>query len=146
MKAPEPQNYRNHRRFIPLYHLVLFGILVVNLLWSLLRVVKTFSADAAIRLLLALALLGIFFYMRIFAITVQDRVIRLEMRLRLKEVLPSELRGRIWELTPSQLIGLRFASDSELPELVRDVLANDIRDRDVIKRRVRDWQADHLRC
>ena len=76
----------------------------------------------------------------------QDRVIRLEMRLRLKEVLSGDLRGRILELTPSQLIGLRFASDAELPDLVREVLANGIQDREVIKRKIRDWQADHLRA
>jgi hypothetical protein len=68
------------------------------------------------------------------------------MRLRLREILPADLRARIPELTPSQLIALRFAGDSEMPELVRDVLANGIEDRDAIKRKIRDWQADHLRC
>ena len=146
MKAPEPQNYRNHRRIRPLYHFVLFGVLVANLLWSVVRFVRGPSFGTGFEILLAFALLGVFFYMRIFALTVQDRVIRLEMRLRLKEILPPELRPRIPELTPSQLIGLRFASDAELPELVRDVLLNDIRDREIIKRKVREWQADHLRC
>jgi hypothetical protein len=95
---------------------------------------------------MALALLAIYFYMRVFALTVQDRVIRLEMRLRLKQILPEDLRERIGELTPSQLIGLRFASDAEMAELVREVLTNNIQEREVIKRKVRDWQADHLRC
>jgi hypothetical protein len=142
---PEPQNYANHRRFVPLYHFGIFGILVINLLWSLVRVVKGFSFETALGVLMALALLGLFFYMRIFALTVQDRIIRLEMRLRLKRVLPPDLAGRIPELEPPQLIGLRFASDVELPELVREVLTNNIQDRDVIKKRIKDWQADHLR-
>jgi hypothetical protein len=142
---PEPQNYANHRRFVPLYHFGIFGILVINLLWSLVRVVKGFSFETALGVLMALALLGLFLYMRIFALTAQDRIIRLEMRLRLKRVLPPDLAGRIPELEPPQLIGLRFASDAELPELVREVLTNNIQDRDVIKKRIKDWQADHLR-
>jgi len=146
MAERPPQNYANHRRFVPLYHFVLFGILVVNLLWCVLGAVRAFSFVSAWGVVMALALLVMFFYMRLFPLTVQDRVIRLEMRLRLKEVLPGDLRGRIAELTPSQLIGLRFASDAELPDLVREVLTNDIGEREVIKRKVRDWQADHLRC
>jgi Family of unknown function (DUF6526) len=145
-QPPPPQNYANHRRFVPLYHFVLFGVLVINLLWSVIRAVRQLSFDTVWGIVMALALLGIFFYMRIFALTVQDRVIRLEMRLRLKKVLPEDLRVRILELSPGQLIALRFASDAELPDLVREVLANDIQDRDVIKRKVRDWQADRLRC
>jgi uncharacterized protein DUF6526 len=146
MAEKPAQNYANHRRFLPLYHFVLFGVLVGNLLWAIVRAVRGLTFETVWGVVLALALLAIFFYMRIFALTVQDRVIRLEMRLRLKNVLPTEMRGRIGELTPSQLIGLRFASDAELPDLVREVLTNDIREREVIKRKVRDWQADHLRC
>jgi hypothetical protein len=67
------------------------------------------------------------------------------MRLRLKDILPAELRGRILELTPDQLIGLRFASDAEMPDLVREVLTNGIQEREVIKRKIRDWQGDYLR-
>jgi len=146
MADPTPQNYKNHRRFVPLYHFVLFGILVVNLLWCVVRAVRAFSFETVWGIFMALAFLVLFFYLRTFALTVQDRVIRLEMRLRLKDLLPTELRGRIGELKPAQLIALRFASDGELPDLVREVLSSNIEDRDVIKRKVRDWQADHLRC
>jgi low affinity Fe/Cu permease len=140
------QNYANHRRFVPLYHFVLFAVLVVNLLWTVVQAVRGFSFATVWGVVMALALLAIYFYMRVFALTVQDRVIRLEMRLRLKQILPEDLRERIGELTPSQLIGLRFASDAEMAELVREVLTNNIQEREVIKRKVRDWQADHLRC
>ncbi len=143
---PEPQNYANHRRFVPLYHFGIFGLLIVNLLWSLVRVVKGFSFETAFGVLMALALLGLFLYMRIFVLRVQDRVIRLEMRLRLKQVLPSDLAARIPELAAGQLIGLRFASDAELPELVREVLTNNIQDRDVIKKKIKNWQGDYLRA
>ena len=142
----EPQNYANHRRFVPLYHFGIFGVLVINLLWSLVHLVRAFSLETAFGVLLALTLLGLFFYTRTFALTVQDRVIRLEMRLRLKQLLPPDLAARIPELRPGQLIGLRFASDGELPELVREVLTNNIQDRDVIKKKIKSWQADHLRA
>ena len=131
---PEPQNYANHRRFVPVYHFGIFGVFVINLLWSLVRVVRGFSFETAFGVLLALTLLGLFYYTRAFALTAQDRLIRLEMRLRLKVLLPPDLAARILELQPAQLIGLRFASDGELPELVREVLTNNIQDRDVIKR------------
>jgi len=145
MKKPVPQNYATHRRFIPLYHFVLFGVFVVNLLWAVVRVVRAFSFETVWNVVLALGFLGLFFFMRIFALTAQDRLIRLEMRLRLKEILPNDLRGRILELTPDQLIGLRFASDAEMPDLVREVLTNGIQEREVIKRKIRDWQGDYLR-
>ena len=77
---------------------------------------------------------------------VQDRIIRLEMRLRLQQCLPADLRSRIEELTPGQLVALRFASDAELPELVREVVAGKLAARKDIKLRVKNWQGDWLRA
>ncbi len=94
---------------------------------------------------MASALLTLAFLARIMAVTVQDRVIRLEMRQRLKETLPPDLRNRINELTPQQLIALRFASDEEMPALVREVLAGNLTQK-AIKERVKNWQGDYLRC
>lgn len=139
------QTFENHTRYVPLYHFVLFGILMINLVWSVVRIVRHPSVDAAVALLIAFSLLILFFYARQFALTMQDRLIRLEMRLRLVKVLPADLAQRIGELTVSQLIGLRFASNEELPELVRKVLAEGISDRTAIKRMVRTWQGDYLR-
>jgi len=146
MAQPRPQNFANHRRIVPLYHFGVFGVLAVNLIWRLVALVRWTSWTALLDLLVAVALLGLFFYARIFALTVQDRIIRLEMRLRLKEILPEDLKVRVGELTPVQLIGLRFASDAEMPDLVREVLTNNIGNRDEIKRRVKDWTGDYLRC
>jgi len=115
-------------------------------LWSLVQLVRFPSWTTAFSVALALALLILFFYTRTFALTVQDRVIRLEMRLRLKHVLPADLAARILELDRDQLIALRFASDAELPDLVREVLTNDIHDRDVIKKKILNWQGDYWRC
>ncbi len=146
MAERQPQNFANHRRIVPLYHFATFGILAINLIWRLVVLVRWISWAAALELLVALALLGLFSYMRIFALTVQDRVIRLEMRLRLKEILPVDLKGRVEELTPGQLVALRFASDAEMADLVREVLTNNITSKDEIKRRVKKWTPDDLRC
>jgi hypothetical protein len=141
-----PQNFANHRRLVPGYHFAVFGALVAYLVYALVQLFRAPSLATAISTLLALALLGMFFYVRIFALAVQDRIIRLEMRLRLKEILPPDLKARIGELDKDQLIGLRFAGDAEMADLMREVLTNGIHDRDEIKRRVKDWQADYWRC
>jgi len=93
------------------------------------------SISATLALLLA----------RVYAVTLQDRIIRAEMRLRLAEVLPDELRTPAEKLTVKQLVGLRFASDAELPELTRKVLDENIVKADAIKKLVKHWQADHHR-
>jgi hypothetical protein len=91
------------------------------------------------------AVLVVWYQSRRRAQIVQDRVIRLEMRVRLERVLGGARRADIERLTVPQLVGLRFASDAELPALVEDVLAGRLTGQDEIKRRVKDWQADWLR-
>jgi len=95
---------------------------------------------------MGIALAIMFLLARVFALTVQDRVIRLEMRLRLRELLPPDLQPRIHELTRHQLVALRFASDVELPVLTRRVLDEHLDDRKAIKQLIQSWQADHLRA
>jgi hypothetical protein len=146
MAEREPQNFANHRRIVPLYHVGIFGILAINLIWRLVQLVRWPSWPALLELAVAVALLGLSFYVRIFALTVQDRIIRLEMRLRLKEILPADLKGRINDLTRDQFVALRFASDAEMPDLMREVLTNNIGNRDEIKRRIKTWVPDDLRC
>jgi hypothetical protein len=80
------------------------------------------------------------------ALTVQDRVIRLEMRLRMQQALPPELYSRTEDLKPQQLVALRFASDAELADLVREVLAGKLQTQRAIKQRVRQWAPDYLRA
>jgi len=77
---------------------------------------------------------------------VQDRVIRLEQRLRMERLLPADLMGRFGEFEPQQLVALRFAGDGELPELARRVLAGELRSSAQIKQQIKDWQADWLRA
>jgi cell division protein FtsL len=142
----ETQNFQHHARFFPPLHFVVMPIFVVNLVWSIYRVVRAFSADSVISLLIAVALLLLAVSARVMTLTVQDRVIRLEMQLRMQQVLPADLRSRIRDFTVSQLVALRFAGDGELPELARKVLQDKITDRKAIKQLVRDWQPDFQRA
>ncbi|HUK52637.1 MAG TPA: DUF6526 family protein [Candidatus Binatia bacterium] len=140
------QNFENHAKFVPGFHIGVLGIFGINLVASVVRLVRNFNLDSAISLLTAVGLVLCALYGRLFALSVQDRVIRLEMRLRMERLLPADLRGRIAEFSVGQLVSLRFAGDGELPELARKVLDDKIEDRKSIKRMVRDWQADWLRA
>ena len=146
MAQPGVQTFSNHTRIVPAYHMFTFGLIVINVLWSSYRVATDFSTDRLMTLFVAVALVMIFFFARIFALTVQDRVIRLEMRLRLAHVVPADLRPRINEFTRDQLCALRFASDAELPDLARRVLTDGIADRKSIKKMIRNWEGDWLRA
>ncbi len=122
-------------------------VLLLNIGWTIYHLVKAgISFESVLGVLMALALLVLAFCARIFALTVQDRVIRLEMRLRLAEVLPVDLRPRIPEFTVGQLVSLRFAGDAELPALARKVLDDKLSDRKAIKQLIKDWQGDYLRA
>jgi len=142
----EVQNFKNHSKFVPAFHFFVVPIFLVNIVWSIERLVHAFSEGTLVSLLVAVALLVLAFSARIMALTVQDRVIRLEMRVRMQQVLPADLRPRIGEFTVGQLVSLRFASDAELPELSRKVLQDKLTDRKAIKQLVRDWEPDFLRA
>lgn len=146
MAEKKPQNFANHPRVVPLYHFVLSLMLLVNMGWTGWRVYKNPGAEQLIALMLAVAFVLLYYFTRAFPLHVQDRLIRLEERLRLAEALPQELAKRIPELTPDQLIGLRFAPDEELPGLVSRVLAGELTGRQEIKKAVEVWRPDHYRC
>jgi Family of unknown function (DUF6526) len=140
------QNYKNHVKLVPMFHYFVVPILLVNFAWSVRTAEHDLSADTVIASVTALALLLLAFLLRRMALTVQTRVIRLEMRLRMQEILPADLKARILEFQPGQLVALRFASDAELPELARKVLNEKLTDQKAIKMMVRDWQGDFLRA
>jgi hypothetical protein len=142
---PPTQSFERHARWVPGYHFVISIILLVNLVWSLYQLVKAFSWPTLLAALMAFAFLGMFYYLRTFALAVQDRLIRLEMRLRLEKLLAADMKARILDLTRDQLIGLRFASDEELPTLFREVLEKHVTARKDVKRLIQNWQADHWR-
>ncbi len=141
------QNFANHTKFVPLYHIFVLGVFTINFGWSLYRwKLLGFSLDGLVSVLVAAALILLFFYARIFALTVQDRVIRIEERLRYERVLPADIRPRIGEFTVGQLVSLRFASDAELPALARKVLDEKLTDRKAIKQLIKSWKPDYLRA
>jgi len=145
MAETKPQSYANHRRLVPMYHIVLFLILVANLVWSAWHIYKQPGTASAMGLLVAIGLVILFLYARVFALAAQDRLIRLEERLRLAEILPEDLKGRIGEIKEGQLIGLRFASDAEVPDLVRRILDGTLTGREDIKKAVKTWRPDTFR-
>lgn len=141
------QSFANHGRFFPPFHFFVVPVMVINLGASLYRWYATgFSWGGAWRVLLALGLVVGFLSARVMALKVQDRVIRLEERLRYERVLPADLQPRIGEFTVAQLVSLRFASDAELPGLARKVLDEKMNERKAIKRMVKSWKPDYLRA
>jgi hypothetical protein len=141
------QNFANHGKFFPPFHFFVVPVMAINFIWSTYRwTVTGFSLDGFERLLLAAALLLGFATVRRMALTVQDRVIRLEERLRYERVLPADLKSRIEEFTVSQFVSLRFASDAELPALAHKVLDDKIDERKAIKQMVKTWKPDYLRA
>jgi len=143
--SDQPQSYPSHRRYVPGYHFLLAGLLALNLVWAIRHVIQTPTPQHWVDLMLAVAFLLIFWYLRDFAKVVQDRVIRLEETLRMERLLPADLKARIGELGVKQLVGLRFASDAELPALVRRTLDEKLGET-AIKQAVKDWRPDHLRA
>ena len=144
--ASKAQTYKNHARFLPAFHFFVLPVLLLNALNAIRHIWLAPNLSTVWTFVVAAALLMLGLLARTMALTVQDRLIRLEMRLRLQQCLPADLRGRIDELTPRQLVALRFASDAELPELVREVLAGKLATSRDIKLRVKNWQGDWLRA
>jgi Family of unknown function (DUF6526) len=141
------QNFANHMRFVPLYHFFAIPVFGINLVWSLYRLWKLGLSFAGIfGVILAAALVVLVLYARLFALAVQDRVIRLEERLRYTQVLPADLQARCGELTIDQVVSLRFACDAELPALARKVLNEKVTQRKAIKQLIKTWRPDYQRA
>jgi uncharacterized protein DUF6526 len=146
-----PQTYENHTRWDPLFHFFLLPIFGLGLVLALIHFFAHIrqgdfrdNFHAFLLILLAVALLTAVFKIRLYALKLQDRIIRMEERLRLAQLLPEPLRSRIPELTESQLCGLRFASDAEIPKLVERTL-NERLSRSDIKKAIKTWRPDYWR-
>lgn len=146
MAQDKLQTFENHARYLPPFHFVVLPLLAINFFRALYLVVADTTAAAFFDLGLAVALVLLALSARAMALAVQDRVIRLEERLRMRALLPADLQSHIEEFTVPQLIGLRFASDEELPALARKVIDERIADRKAIKRLVARWRPDNLRA
>lgn len=140
-----PQTYANHTRFDPPFHYFLAPGAMVLVALTVWNVVQHSSQLAAwILLLMAVLFFSALFLLRLYPLKAQDRIIRLEERLRLQTLLSAPLARRIPELTEAQLIALRFASDGELPEIVEKALAAKMPPKE-IKKNIAAWRADTFR-
>lgn len=142
----KPQSYANHRRIFPLYHVFALPILALNVAVAIADLLDTPSWHAAWWVLVSMALVAGLLTSRASALIVQNRLVGLEMRLRLTAILPNELRPRIGDLTLRQIIGLRFASDGEVADLVRRCIAGELATADDVKRQIKEWRPDIVRA
>lgn len=144
--ANSGQTYKNHTRFFPPFHYVAAPILLLNFINEVRHAWLNPNRSTAFAALVAFGILTGLFAARAMALKVQDRVIRFELQARMRSCLPADLQSRMHELTPQQMVALRFASDAELADLVRDVLAGKYPNQKAIKLAVKDWQGDYLRA
>jgi Family of unknown function (DUF6526) len=144
MANATPQSYANHARFDPGFHFVLLPLTLVGVILGIISLVRHPGLDSTLWLLLAVALFLTAGKARGYALKAQDRVIRLEERLRLSMLLPEAVRPRIAELTEPQLIALRFASDAEVPALAIRALNEGLTNKQ-IKTSIQSWRADTFR-
>jgi Family of unknown function (DUF6526) len=151
MAEYKPQSFAHHTRWDPLFHFYILPIFVIALIMTIVHFFAHITHGdfrdhfhAFLMILLALAFPMLAFKVRLNALKVQDRVIRLEERLRLTQLLSEPLRSRIPELTEDQLCGLRFASDAEIPKLVERTLNEKLKRAD-IKKAIQNWRPDYWR-
>lgn len=144
MAASVPQTLKNHARYQPLFHFFIMPVLLIAFFASIIMAVRSPGLHSIWTIFICAAVLGIAFLTRINALKVQDRVIRLEERLRLSTLLSEPLRSRIGELSEGQLIALRFAPDAEVPSLVEQTLAKRMEGKE-IKQTIKNWRADDWR-
>src|SRR6266849_1951101 len=146
-RSMDEQNFGNHTKVVPVFHFFAIPVFLINFLWSLYRLWQLgFSFTGIFGVILAAALVVLVFSARLFALAVQDRVIRLEERLRYAQVLPADLQARTSELNIGQIVSLRFASDAELPALARRVLDEKLTERKAIKQLIKSWKPDYQRA
>lgn len=142
----QKQSFEKHAQWTPIYHFVASPLTLFYTVHTLVEAAKAPSSATVWQAVFAIGVTAAVLSARTMALTVQNRVIRLEMRLRLREVLNADLAKRIPELTARQLIALRFASDAELPSLVERTLKGEFTSGKAIKAAVKDWQSDYLRA
>lgn len=139
------QSYATHRRYDVFFHFIGLPILTTNVVVKIVQASRFPSLATIWEILVAVALLIAIVLTRVYAVKVQNRVIRMEERARLERLLPEDLRAHIPELRTKQLIALRFSPDEELPQMVRSIVAGELTGADEIKRGIRNWRADWLR-
>jgi hypothetical protein len=139
------QTYRNHTRFLPPFHFFVLPVLTINVVVTVRHLIKGPSLATGWTAVVAVALFLGILLARVQALTAQDRLIRLEQQLRFARILPADLLPAVASLRARHFIGLRFASDAEVPGLIRRIQAGELDSATDIKKAIKDWQADWLR-
>jgi hypothetical protein len=141
------QSSQSHAKWVPPFHFFVLPALLINLGFSIYWCVKAwFTVSGVLSVAVAAALFAAMVMVRLMVMKVQDRVIRIEERIRFERLLPADMHARIGEFTINQLVALRFASNAELPELARTVLEEKVNDRKAIKRLIKTWRPDFARA
>jgi hypothetical protein len=144
MAEKNPQTFSNHSRLDPLFHFFALPVFLFTALAATIHFVWRPSLHSAAFFIVSIAAAIVVLKVRLYALKVQDRVIRLEERLRLSMLLPESLRSRIVELSEDQLIALRFASDGEAGKLAERALTEKLSRAD-IKKAIQVWRPDYWR-
>ena len=144
MSEKRPQTYANHAKLVPLFHYVAMPLLLINLILGLVGLLEGLTLESLNRIGTGVAMVLAALFARVFALKAQDRVIRLEERLRMERLLPDDLKPRIDEVSTAQCVALRFAGDDELPALVRRAL-DEKADQKTIKQAIKEWRPDYQR-
>ena len=138
----ESQSFANHTRWHPPFHFFVMPVFLINFFWAIVLFLKAPGASSGWWIVVSLALLVLGLIARINALRVQDRLIRLEEKLRYQQLLSPDLTARLNALTPAQVCALRFASDAELEQLANQVVAGQFQKPTDIKRAVKNWRPD----
>jgi hypothetical protein len=140
------QTFKSHRRYIPAYHFFALPVLILNVVAQVLYFLKYHTPYKLFMIVVAIALVVVAFAARSMVARVQDRVIRLEERMRLSNLLPAEMHAGINDLTAGQLVGLRFASDDEVEALAKRCMSGELTKGEQIKKEIKNWRPDNLRA
>jgi hypothetical protein len=140
----KPQNLQNHAKLDPTFHFFLAPLALAFVIYSIVNVVRNPGMETYMHLVVAIWAMVFVFKMRLYSLKVQDRVIRLEERIRMASLLSDPLKAKSATLTERQIIAIRFASDAELPALVDKALAGDSKPKD-IKAAIQTWRPDYWR-
>jgi Family of unknown function (DUF6526) len=144
MAEKKPQTLANHTRVDPLFHFIVLPVFFLSVIAATVHFIWRPSAHTAGFFILSIAAAIAVLKIRMYSLRLQDRVIRLEERLRLAALLPERMRPRIPEFSEEQLVALRFASDGELPALAERALAENLSRAD-IKKAIQVWRPDYWR-
>ena len=141
----ETQSFANHTRWHPPFHFFVLPVMLINFIWSIVQCVMSPGWNAGWWIVVSLALLMLTFFVRTNSLKVQDRIIRLEEKLRHQQLLSPALVQQTGALTIPQVIALRFAGDDELEELVSATIAGKFARPKDIKQAIKNWRADTFR-